>query len=207
MANKINHKKSPVLMKTPTGYEHMFESITEAAKFAKANSWTMSLKMEVFGYFEDKNGNKFYRQDKMNTKNQYEAASPKMLKITKKKRKGTPRKKRAVLIDGIKYDSIGEAEIKCGFRADTLGKALRNGQHESKGHTIAYADEIPAEKPIEIQKIMECKPEKETKVSIIVNSDDPAIEAINDKIVSILKKAGVYEEIKKLSQAIQKLSK
>ena len=202
------YKKSPVLMKTANGYEHMFESITEAAKFAQANAWTMSLKMQVKGYFEDRNGNKYYRQDKMNTTREYYTSSAKITKRTngKKIRRKTPYKT-AVIVDGVKYDSIQEAEEKCGFKRDTLGQALRHGQTKTKGHTIAYADEIPTEKPIEIQKIMECKPEKETKISIIVNSDDPAIEAINDKIVSILKKSGVYEEIKKLSQAIQKLSK
>jgi len=156
------------------------------------------------GYFEDKNGNKYYRQDEMKTKNIYSTASAKMTKNVKPKlKRKKPTHARQVIVDGILYESVRKAEQVCGFKYDVLRQALRAGQNMSNGHTIAYADETPVEMP----RIIDYKPEKETKISIIVNSDDPAIEAINDKIVSILKKAGVYEEIEKLSKAIQKLSK
>ena len=82
-----------------------------------------------------------------------------------------------------------------------------------------FTNELPqfkTNKPLEIenlkpltevkQPIVDYKTKKEEKVSIIVDSEDPAIKAINDKIVETLKKAGVYDEIYKLSKAIQKLS-
>ena len=145
---KKGYKSSKVMMKDRNGMMTMFNSITAAAEFAGANSWTMSLKMQVFGYFEDKNGCKYYRMDEMKTKNEYTSSSPKMIKKQYKKR-------------------------------------IRKVQ--------------------KIEKIE--KKEEKKEENIIVNTNDPAIEAINEKIVSILKKAGVYEEIQKLSNAIKKLSK
>ena len=209
--SKGQYKKSQVLMKTSGGYEHMFESITEAAKFAHANAWTMSLKMEVFGYFEDKQGNKYYRQDKMKTKNEYIQASPKIVKeMTKKtKRKGKREGRQIkVVVDGIVYNSIREAEMAIkDFRPNTLSGALKNGQKMMKGHKIAYFNEESITDINNMPKIVDFKPKKEEKTTITIDSDDPAIKAINDKIVDILKKAGVYDEIQKLSKAIQKLSK
>ena len=143
MKNK-GYKSSKVMMKDRNGMMTMFDSITAAAEFAGANAWTMSLKMQVFGYFEDKNGCTYYRMDQMRTKNKYTSSSPKMIKKEYKKRVRTPQK-------------------------------------------------------------VEKKEEKQE--NIIIKTEDPAIEAINEKIVSILKKAGIYEEIQKLSNAIKKLSK
>lgn len=208
--SKGSYKKSQVLMKTSSGYEHMFESITEAAKFAHANAWTMSLKMEVFGYFEDKQGNKYYRQDKMKTKNEYKSSEPKITKIMPKYRKKRSAVAKKVVVDGVVYHSVTEAEESLGMKRDTLGQALRKGQTECMKHQIAYYKDVK-NKPsvIEEQKlpIVDFKPKKEEKTTITIDSDDPAIQAINDKIVDILKKAGVYDEIQKLSKAIQKLSK
>jgi len=208
--SKGQYKKSQVLMKTSSGYEHMFESITEAASFAKANAWTMSLKMEVFGYFEDKQGNKYYRQDKMKTKNEYKSSEPKITKIMPKYRKKRSTIAKKVVVDGVVYDSVKEAENSLGFKRDTLGQALRKGQTECMKHQIAYYKDFK-NKPSVIeepkQPIVDYKPKKEEKASIIVNSDDPVIKMINERIVKILKDAGVYNEIKKLSEAIQKLSK
>jgi len=206
MNSKRNYKRSKVLMKTKSGYEHMFESIQEAAKFAKANAWTMSLKMEVFGYFEDKNENKYYRQDKMKTKNEYKSSEPKITKIMPKynKKRSTIAKK--VVVDGVVYHSVKEAEESLGMKRDTLGQALRKGQTECMEHQIAYYKDFK-NKPSVIEEPKPVIETKEEKVSIIVNSEDPAIKAINEKIVEILKKAGVYDEIQSLSKAIKKLSK
>ena len=217
---KGNYRKSQVLMKTSSGYEHMFESLTEAASYAKANAWTMSIKMEVFGYFEDKNGNKYYRQDKMKTKNVYTTKTPKEPKERKKRKTAKTYWQKRIVVDGILFESIKKAEEHFGIKPDTFGQALRHGQTHSKGHVISYANELPqfkTNKPLEIenlkpltevkQPIVDYKTKKEEKVSIIVDSEDPAIKAINDKIVETLKKAGVYDEIYKLSKAIQKLSK
>lgn len=208
--NKINHKKSPVLMKTSSGYEYMFESIQKASEFAKVNAWTMSLKMEVFGYFEDKQGNKYYRQDKMKTKNEYKSPEPKIIKIIPKYRKKKIRNAKKVVVDGVVYKTISEAEAKLGIKKDTLGQALRKGKTKSVGHTIAYYNENTPVIEEPKQPIVDFKPIKETKyenISIVVDSKDPAIKLINERIVDIIKKAGVYEEILKLSEAIKKLSK
>lgn len=147
MKNK-GYKSSKVMMKDRNGMMTMFDSITAAAEFAGANAWTMSLKMQVFGYFEDKNGCTYYRMDEMKTKNKYTSSSPKMIKKEYKKRTRKP--------------------------------AQQPKKEEEK---------------------------KEKQETIIVNAEDIAIKAINEKIVSILKKAGIYEEIQKLSDAIKKLSK
>ena len=48
-----------------------FDSITDAAKYAQADTWTMSKKMETSGGFVDKNGNEYKRLKPMNTKNNY----------------------------------------------------------------------------------------------------------------------------------------
>lgn len=157
MKNIKNYRRSPVKMVTPQNIEKMFVSISDAAKYAKINSWTMSIKMQVWGYFQDANGNKYYRLDEMKTKNKYETSSPKMIhKQTKYKRKS------------VKTKEIKEENIK----------------EEPKKEVIK-------------QKIQ----------SIVVETDDPVIKMINERIVKILKDAGVYEEIKKLSEAIAKLSK
>lgn len=197
-------KKSQVLMITPSGFKHMFDTISDAAKFANANAWTMSLKMQVMGYFEDNKGNKYYRQTEMKTKNDYTTNSPKTTKkIKKHKRTVVNTKKTPVIVDGIRYDSVSEAEVRCGLKRDTLGQALRKNQKTSKGHTIAYAETNAMEGKM---PIVDIKP-KEEKILILIDSEDPAIKAINKEIVEILKKANVYDEIKSLAKAIQKLSK
>ena len=205
--NIKNHKSSNVKMITPNGKEHMFKSIADAAEYANANAWTMSLKMEVKGYFEDAEKNKYYRMDKMKTKNKYNTSSA---KVTHKRTKKSRRKiswSRAIVVDGVKYDSITEAEQILNIKKDTFGQALRNGRNTALGHIIQYADELPQFKTNQEikQPIVDYKPE--TKTSIIVETDDPVIQLINERIVKILKDAGVYEEIKKLSEAIAKLSK
>lgn len=48
-----------------------FNSIRAASRFAGANDWTMSKKMEVSGSFIDANGNKYIREYPMKTKNDY----------------------------------------------------------------------------------------------------------------------------------------
>ena len=193
--NIKNHKSSNVKMITPNGKEHMFKSIADAAEYANANAWTMSLKMEVKGYFEDAE------------KNKYNTSSA---KVTHKRTKKSRRKiswSRAIVVDGVKYDSITEAEQILNIKKDTFGQALRNGRNTALGHIIQYADELPQFKTNQEikQPIVDYKPE--TKTSIIVETDDPVIQLINERIVKILKDAGVYEEIKKLSEAIAKLSK
>lgn len=48
-----------------------FKTISLAAKYAKVNGWTMSVKMETAGQFIDKQGNVYKRLKPMNTKNTY----------------------------------------------------------------------------------------------------------------------------------------
>lgn len=63
-----------------------FKNITTAARFAKANDWTMSKKMETAGSFIDKEGREYIRQKPMNTKNKYENTG-KTIKRSNKKNK------------------------------------------------------------------------------------------------------------------------
>ena len=49
---------------------------------------------------------------------------------------------KGVVVDGVVYRSVQEAEKKCGFKRDTLGQALRHGQKESMGHTISYYHDV-----------------------------------------------------------------
>lgn len=50
----------------------------------------------------------------------------------------------AVLVDGVAYNSITDAEKLCGFCAGTLAKPLRQGKKTYKGHTIEYV--MPSQK-------------------------------------------------------------
>ena len=57
-----------------------FKSIRAAAKFAGVNEWTMSKKMEVSGSFIDAEGNEYFRDRPMKTKNNYEDTGKAMKK-------------------------------------------------------------------------------------------------------------------------------
>lgn len=215
MTNTTNHKKSPVKMVTKYGIVQEFESISDAAKFADANSWTMAVKMQVMGYFEDKNGNKYFRKEQMKTKNKYTTSSA---KVTKKMPKYIRKSHTvAVVIDGVIYKSYTEAAEAINVAKDTIASAVRNGRNTVKGHkiyTLKEWEKKQARKQTKTQEKAEIKQrvqpvvEKQQKIqSILVETDDPVIKMINERIVKTLKDAGVYEEIKKLSEAIAKLSK
>lgn len=49
----------------------IFNTISEASRYAGVDSWTMSVKMETAGSFIDKNGNEYKRLSPMITKNKY----------------------------------------------------------------------------------------------------------------------------------------
>lgn len=57
-----------------------FNTITQAAKYAKANLWTMSVKMETAGQFVDKQGNVYKRLKPMNTTKTYTNTGDSVLK-------------------------------------------------------------------------------------------------------------------------------
>lgn len=115
-----------------------YNTITEAAKVAEADDWTMSKKMESAGSFIDKKGNEYVRLKPMKTKNNYENTG----KI-------------------LKYNSARRF-IGC----ETLEK-------------VSF-DNI---KPIEPVK------EKKDDIPQIVK------DAINEKIILMLKEKGLYEDI------------
>ena len=59
--------------------------------------------------------------------------------IKEKVKKETGRTLRVpIFVDGVAYDSIGEAEQKCGFPRNVLSGALKLGQQFYKGHKIGY---------------------------------------------------------------------
>lgn len=49
----------------------IFNTISEASKYASVDSWTMSVKMETAGSFIDRKGNEYKRLSPMQTKNKY----------------------------------------------------------------------------------------------------------------------------------------
>lgn len=53
---------------------------------------------------------------------------------------GKPRNGRAVLVDGVRFESISAAATEVGVSLTTLSTVLRNGASEYKGRSIAYAD-------------------------------------------------------------------
>lgn len=80
-----------------------------------------------------------------------------------------------VVVDGILYNSLSEAETKLGFKPDTLGQALRHGQTMTKGHTIAYANDLPQFKKAEEKPCMVEKEEtvvKENKIKYFYEKKD-----------------------------------
>ena len=65
----------------------MYDSISEAAKVADVDNWTMGKKMEASGAFIDSKGNVYKRMTPMNTKNKYRDTG----KRVKHKREYAPR--------------------------------------------------------------------------------------------------------------------
>ena len=86
---KPSHKKQgcPVLCET-TGI--LYDTITEAARAAHVDGWTMSLKMSGAGKYIDTDGNVYIRQKPMVTKNSYKNTGPTLLKRGTYKRKKAP---------------------------------------------------------------------------------------------------------------------
>lgn len=68
--------RCPVICET---LNKRFFSIKDAAKFAKVNNWTMSVKMETAGQFIDKEGNVYKRLKPMITKNAYKNTGAEIL--------------------------------------------------------------------------------------------------------------------------------
>lgn len=64
--------------------------------------------------------------------------------LEKKKTARGNYRKIPVLVDGVAYNSIGDAEKACGFPVNTLAKPLRQGRKIYKGHTIEYV--LPSQK-------------------------------------------------------------
>ena len=96
--NKKPMKKNTnckVLCKT-TGV--VYPTITEAAKFAGCDDWTMSKKMEAAGGFIDKNNNEYVRLTPMDTKNSYRNDGKSVKKPRKRMSKKTT-KTNDVLLD------------------------------------------------------------------------------------------------------------
>lgn len=64
-----------------------FDTIGEAAKYAKIDGWTMSKKMETSGSFVDDNGDEYIRETPMRTKNKYKNTGKKLCKVGSHKKK------------------------------------------------------------------------------------------------------------------------
>lgn len=110
----------------------MYDSISEAAKVADVDNWTMGKKMEASGAFIDSKGNVYKRMTPMNTKNKYRDTG----KRVKHKREYAPR-------------------------------------------SIKIAEQVLSIPPVAQ------KPEVPQVVK----------DAINDKIIALLKEKGVYDDV------------
>ena len=75
------------------------------------------------------------------------------------KTKDNSKKRKKVVVDGVLYDSISEAERAINMKQDTIGQALRHKQKICMGHSIAYADELPQFKIQEPVKVETTKTE------------------------------------------------
>lgn len=102
-----------------------------------------------------------------------------------KKEKGTTKRKK-VVVDGVLYNSIGEAEKTLGIKDNTLGQALRNNQQFCLGHVIGYAANLPQFKKPEIQKIKEEEPmlKEEKKGNYTYEEKDGVLYVYEKKLVA-----------------------
>ena len=93
--NKHNHKKQscPVLCEN---LNVKFRTITEAAKYAQADGWTMSKKMQTAGQFIDKNGNIYKRMKPMKSKNVYENTGAEVKRVVEYHERPAARKQETV---------------------------------------------------------------------------------------------------------------
>ena len=148
--NKKPMKKNTnckVLCKT-TGV--VFPTITEAARFAGVDDWTMSKKMEASGGFIDKENNEYIRLTPMKSKNTY--------------------------VDDGKYitKQRGLAPRKTTITQDELPEKI-----------IEKDTQISSPQPAEFM----VKTPDFDKIPQVVK------DAINDKIISLLKEKGVYDDV------------
>lgn len=99
VARKASIKACPVEAKTLDGKVFSFKTITDAAKYAKVNGWTMSIKMQARGQFTDKNGVVYKRLKPMNTKNQYTTPTDTITKTVIKHKKHSVKSVKENVVD------------------------------------------------------------------------------------------------------------
>lgn len=99
VAKKTSLKACPVEAKTLDGKVFSFKTITDAAKYAKVNGWTMSMKMQACGQFTDKNGVVYKRLKPMNTKNQYTTPTDTITKTIVKYKKHSVKSVKENVVD------------------------------------------------------------------------------------------------------------
>lgn len=141
-------KRSPkdsvkVLCKT-TGIT--YNTIEDAARFAGADSWTMSKKMTAAGGFIDKNGNEYVRLSPMISKNSYE----------------------------------------------NTGKKLKRTRYFSTRKSQTVVNDLP---PMPVDELPKEIIEKDIQISSKKEIPQIVKDAINDKIVDLLKKSNIYDQI------------
>lgn len=130
------HKSSKKVKVICVTTGEIYDSITEAARAAKVDDWTMSKKMEAAGSLIDANGNEYKRLTPMKTKNVYK--------------------------DNCKT---------------VRGRKLVIKRNVFKAKPIAKEEPVVIVKP-EVPKVVK--------------------DAINDKIIAILKEKGIYNDIVEL---------
>lgn len=99
VARKTSTKACPVEAKTLDGKVFTFKTITDAAKYAKVNNWTMSVKMQARGQFTDNSGVVYKRLKPMNTKNQYTTPTDTITKTIAKYKKHSVKSVKENVVD------------------------------------------------------------------------------------------------------------
>lgn len=99
-----------------------------------------------------------------------------------------PKETRAkkVVVDGVLYNSISEAEKVLGIKPDTLGQALRHNQQFCLEHVVGYADNLPQFKKPDIPTIKEEKqmPKEEKKGNYTYEEKDGILYVYEKKLVA-----------------------
>jgi DNA-binding protein Fis len=117
-----------------------FDTLSEAARFAGADGWTMSKKMETSGYFIDNAGRAYKRLSPMKTKNVYKDTGSTLM-----------------------------------YQRAFAKRTVKNKKPEVVDTPVVETPKPEVKQPVVLPNIVK--------------------EAINDKIIQLLKEKGIYDEI------------
>lgn len=144
-------RSCPVLCET-TGI--LYDSISQAARAANTNMWTMSVKMTTSGKFIDRNGNVYIRQKPMVSKNTYKNTGSTVLSrrshYTRTKSEpinlGLPDTAGKILVATEKCISAieqkSDEEIACYYIKRLIHKAIDNDDYKKVDIYLTMIEEL-----------------------------------------------------------------